>query len=141
MATSDREKSATCKTNSDGGFPLGLLDICTYSKAVFISKVDSDEEETLVRQFIKNKLLTTGTWNNVDLPDHRVLFSSSHEGRVSMVRQLEPTIHIETVESVAEALKGKIPNLVYLGSGNDQTTLEECASVVKELSLALDDPL
>lgn len=36
------------------------------------------------------------------------MFSSSLLGRGSMVRQLQPTVHLETCQEVVEALQGKV---------------------------------
>ena len=121
---------ANCRQLLEQDLPEGFLDLCKNCKAIFLSKVDSDEEEALVLRFLKTKL-PEAFWQQVELPLYRILFSSSTEGRVSMVRQINPTIHLDTEQSVVTALTGRISNLVYVKPATLQTTFQDCASVIK----------
>ncbi|CAK0811739.1 unnamed protein product [Prorocentrum cordatum] len=57
---------------------------------------------------------------------HRAMFSSTAEGRGSMVRQLQPALHLEGHSEVVGALKGKTPNVRLVGS-DEWPTLREAA--------------
>ncbi|KAK1932821.1 hypothetical protein X943_000956 [Babesia divergens] len=46
------------------------------------------------------------------LKKHRVLFSSTSTGRASMVRQLQPTLHMESNQDVVNAIHDKVANLL-----------------------------
>lgn len=53
------------------------------------------------------------------IPCHRVLFCSTSEGKVAIVRQLDPDLHIDGDAETVEALKRFIPLLLHIpASGN-----------------------
>ncbi|EDO08006.2 putative integral membrane protein [Babesia bovis T2Bo] len=52
------------------------------------------------------------------LMKHRVLFSQTSAGRGSMVRQLQPRIHMETNAAVVQAITGKVANIMHYVAGN-----------------------
>ena len=47
---------------------------------------------------------------------HRVMFSSTDVGRASMVRQLQPSLHIEASTEASESLAGKVCEVRLVGS-------------------------
>eukprot|EP00371_Babesia_bovis_P002927 XP_001611574.1 hypothetical protein [Babesia bovis T2Bo] len=50
--------------------------------------------------------------------EQRVLFSQTSAGRGSMVRQLQPRIHMETNAAVVQAITGKVANIMHYVAGN-----------------------
>lgn len=126
------EKDSSFELKQDD-LPVGFLNICKESKVVLISKVESDEEERIVRNFVQKNLVEPYK-EFLHLPSHRMLFSSTLEGRVSMIRHLKPTLHIDTVKSVVDALIGKVPNCILYEVGKDTTTLQNCAEVMKSMT-------
>jgi hypothetical protein len=45
---------------------------------------------------------------------HKLLLSEKTEGRVSLVRQLQPRLHLDTDASVVERLVGKVPEVAKI---------------------------
>ncbi|BDA49538.1 Peroxisome biogenesis protein 22 [Coccomyxa sp. Obi] len=52
------------------------------------------------------------------IPPHRVLFCSTLDGKVSIVRQLEPDLHIDGHPQTIEALKRFMPQLLHVRHPN-----------------------
>ncbi|CAK9006103.1 unnamed protein product [Durusdinium trenchii] len=71
---------------------------------VFTFAAEATEEETL-------ELLSSAGAFDAGLQRHRVMFSSTLAGRGSMVRQLQPLLHLETSQEVVETLQGKVPEV------------------------------
>jgi len=87
-----------------------LRALAATRKLVLIATVGDDSPAAVVREALKIAKLG-------DLvPDHRLILSEKEEGRISIVRQLQPVIHYETSQAVVSSLTGKIPNLVYFNS-------------------------
>mmetsp|Transcript_41072 Transcript_41072/g.108502 ORF Transcript_41072/g.108502 Transcript_41072/m.108502 type:complete len:193 (-) Transcript_41072:65-643(-) len=88
-----------------------FLELCAAAElfVVGLATTDAREEE------VKTALESVGAFN-AGLQRHRVMFSSTLEGRGSMVRQLQPALHLETEQSVASALTGKISEVRLVGS-------------------------
>ena len=72
----------------------------TY-QLILIFDVKNDEDE----QEIKDRI---SCLVSADLPLHRILFSEKEEGRISIVRQLNPILHLDSSALVAQALDGKV---------------------------------
>lgn len=62
----------------------------------------TDDEENTAKEEISRK---------VGIPEHRVLCSSTANGRAYMVRQLHPAWHVDTDEDVLKYLIGLVPHL------------------------------
>jgi hypothetical protein len=63
---------------------------------------------------------------------HRVLFCSSPEGVVSMVRQIEPDLHVDSSSATISDLKRFMPRLLHIapdGSGAVQANVESAKSL------------
>ncbi|EPT27633.1 putative transmembrane protein [Toxoplasma gondii TgCatPRC2] len=104
-----------------------FLSLCSWSKLFVFVQVNTDEEEQQVLDELeKLQAFERG------LQRHRVMFSSTRNGRASMVRQLQPLTHIDADDFIAVTLEGKVPNVVYL-----QEPLKECVAV---LQAALQSP-
>eukprot|EP00405_Crypthecodinium_cohnii_P007415 CAMPEP_0206424934 /NCGR_PEP_ID=MMETSP0324_2-20121206/3506_1 /ASSEMBLY_ACC=CAM_ASM_000836 /TAXON_ID=2866 /ORGANISM="Crypthecodinium cohnii, Strain Seligo" /LENGTH=189 /DNA_ID=CAMNT_0053889649 /DNA_START=14 /DNA_END=580 /DNA_ORIENTATION=- len=88
-----------------------LLTLCETSELFTIALAQTDADEDRVRSVLES----CGVYSK-GLRHHRVMFSSTPEGRASMVRQLQPALHIESDVNVATALSGKIPSLRLVGT-------------------------
>ncbi|KAG1678379.1 hypothetical protein FOA52_015145 [Chlamydomonas sp. UWO 241] len=51
------------------------------------------------------------------VPPHRCLFCSTNEGKVAIVRQLEPELHLDGSATTVNDLRRFIPALVHVGAG------------------------
>ncbi|CEM03475.1 unnamed protein product [Vitrella brassicaformis CCMP3155] len=102
--------------------------------------VRNDADERQVRQTLE----VMGAYHR-GLRPHRVMFCGSTAGRASMVRQLQPMTHIESNPEILSAVKGKVPNVVHVGSVDeprsaaaaagapspDFSSLADCLEVLK----------
>lgn len=88
-----------------------FLDLCATSEVFAVALAETDAHEDEVHQVLES----IGAFN-AGLRKHRVMFSSTPEGRASMVRQLQPAVHLEATKSVAEALEGKVQQVRIIGS-------------------------
>ncbi|CDI80775.1 hypothetical protein, conserved [Eimeria acervulina] len=83
--------------------------------------VDSDAEEKLVL----NLLEECGAFS-AGLAKHRVMFCSTQNGAVAMIRQLQPHVHIEDDAFIAEQLNGKVRAVC-----SPQDGLQQCVDVME----------
>ncbi|CAE7275370.1 PEX22, partial [Symbiodinium pilosum] len=83
-----------------------FLEFCQSCEVFAFSVADSDAREAQVLQ-----MLDSLGARRAGFKRHRLMFSSTQEGRVSMVRQLQPDLHLEASPEVAEALLGKVPDV------------------------------
>ncbi|CAE7518701.1 PEX22 [Symbiodinium natans] len=92
---------------SDSGPAIAnFLEICQCCEVFAFGLADSDDrEEKVWRMFESLGAFQAG------FKRHRLMFSSTSEGRASMVRQLQPDLHLEASPEVAEALLGKVPEV------------------------------
>lgn len=88
-----------------------FLRLCGSSELFTIAQADSDAREAEVRAVLES----IGAFG-AGLKPHRVMFSSSLEGRASMVRQLQPALHLDAAKSVTDALEGKVTQVRLVGS-------------------------
>jgi len=70
------------------------------------------------------------------LPPHRLLFCSTLEGKASIVRQVEPELHIDGQASTIEDLKRFIPQLLHVHAPGTQPAAMEAQNVGHAPSLA-----
>jgi len=75
---------------------------------ILIATALSDEEGSKIKQAVAQSAL-----GNL-VPGHRVILSEKEEGRISIVRQLQPSVHYEVSPSIMAALQGKVPLVVTL---------------------------
>ncbi|GIX61617.1 peroxisome biogenesis protein 22 [Babesia caballi] len=91
---------------------------------------------------IREGLVEAGAFEG-GLKKHRVMFSTTSAGRSSMVRQLQPVLHMESDESVVQTLLGKVPNLVQFEvddneAGDEEGAERSAASDVVKIKSAAD---
>ncbi|GBE59202.1 hypothetical protein, conserved [Babesia ovata] len=73
---------------------------------------------------------------------HRVLFSTTSGGRASMVRQLQPLLHMESDATVVNTVLGKVANVMHFAFDSDESgdaeaaNKSECGDIVKIKSTA-----
>ena len=99
--------------------PLYVDRIKTLSKGnklVLIATATSDGDAQLIE-----KLFDESEELSKLLPKHRLLFSEKEEGRISIVRQLQPSVHFDSSAAVIAALTGKTPKLTLLTSPDSLT--------------------
>ncbi|SBS84122.1 conserved Plasmodium protein, unknown function [Plasmodium ovale wallikeri] len=86
------------------------------SELFVIAQVSNDtQEKNIIDLFKRVGLFDKG------FKEHRLMFSTTANGRASMIRQLCPLTHVDIDETVIKTLTGKIPNLVQI-YGNLNTT-------------------
>ncbi|CAE7373484.1 PEX22, partial [Symbiodinium sp. KB8] len=83
-----------------------FLELCQSCEVFPIALAGSDAKE----EEVSESLEAFGAFA-AGLRRHRLMFSSTCEGRASMVRQLQPDLHLEAAPEVAEALLGKVPEV------------------------------
>jgi len=69
-------------------------------------KATSDKEEALLKRWLGKE--------EFDLI--KTVFHEVDEGRIHIVRQIDPTIHVETSEKNGEILKTHIPSVIVIGN-------------------------
>ncbi|KAF8822579.1 hypothetical protein IE077_003427 [Cardiosporidium cionae] len=117
-----------------------FLRLCSLTELYVFTEVTSCEEEAIVLSILKGlNAFESG------LKPHRLMFSSTSEGRVSMVRQLQPLLHIDCNYSVTKALSGKVQQVVLVKleretsvlqlHQNGFNSLQECADVIADISM------
>jgi len=88
-----------------------FLDLCAMAEVYTLACAADETRETEVQHALKS----IGAFD-AGLKPHRVMFSSTTAGRTSMVRQLQPSLHLESLETVGETLQGKVPEVRVIGS-------------------------
>lgn len=79
-----------------------------------LAQVDSDVGEAVVRAVLDHAgLLGRGAGQ---LPPHRLLFCGSLDGKVSVVRQLEPGLHVDAHPGTVHALQRFVPRLLLVAT-------------------------
>lgn len=67
------------------------------------------------------------------LPPQRLLFCSTQTGKQSMVRQIEPELHIDADPTTLEDLRRFVPQLLWVEGGGVEEG-PECAEHVRSLA-------
>mmetsp|Transcript_116482 Transcript_116482/g.324605 ORF Transcript_116482/g.324605 Transcript_116482/m.324605 type:complete len:193 (+) Transcript_116482:88-666(+) len=88
-----------------------LLELCSTADVFTVALAENDSREAEIHRALES----VGAFG-AGLKRHRVMFSATPEGRASMVRQLQPAVHLEAVKAVADALAGKVPEVRLVGS-------------------------
>eukprot|EP00922_Rhytidocystis_sp_ex-Travisia-forbesii_P026741 GHVS01039146.1.p1 GENE.GHVS01039146.1~~GHVS01039146.1.p1 ORF type:complete len:298 (-),score=43.82 GHVS01039146.1:184-1077(-) len=130
----DHSKHGACLIRFNESSLEAFRELCCIAELYVFVQVMSDEEEKLVH----NVLTESGVVSGDMLQPHRIMYSSSIEGRASMVRQLQPTTHIDCEDTVIASLAGKVPNVVRLCRPADcqsesEQTLASFVRLLKEV--------
>ncbi|GAX75277.1 hypothetical protein CEUSTIGMA_g2722.t1 [Chlamydomonas eustigma] len=100
-----------------------VKEMCYMRLEVYlISMVSDDIGEALISGALESEGVSSASTQFAEgmVPSHRVLFCSTLEGKVAIVRQLEPDLHVDSLDSTVEGLQRFIPALwQVVQSGND----------------------
>ncbi|KAK1444778.1 hypothetical protein BgAZ_106840 [Babesia gibsoni] len=83
-----------------------LADLASKCSLYLFIQVENEDDVEVILQELEQCDAFKG-----ELKKHRVLFSHTSSGRASMVRQLQPMVHVESNVTVANAIDGRIANL------------------------------
>ncbi|KAL8432676.1 hypothetical protein Efla_001071 [Eimeria flavescens] len=100
-----------------------FLRLCRLSSLFTITQVTGDQEEAT----LLSRLKECGAYE-AGLQRHRVMFCDSLPGAVSMVRQLQPLIHVEEDSWVTEQLNSKIASVFSAREG-----LQHCIATLEAI--------
>eukprot|EP00922_Rhytidocystis_sp_ex-Travisia-forbesii_P037403 GHVS01055753.1.p1 GENE.GHVS01055753.1~~GHVS01055753.1.p1 ORF type:complete len:297 (+),score=81.25 GHVS01055753.1:141-1031(+) len=109
--------------------------LCGIADLYAFAQVKSDEEE----QSVHTALAAAGVVGPDLLQPHRLMYSSTIDGRSCMVRQLQPSTHIDCEDAVIASLAGKVPNVVKLRphgvatASDSAQTLQSFVKILEEL--------
>mmetsp|Transcript_8294 Transcript_8294/g.19896 ORF Transcript_8294/g.19896 Transcript_8294/m.19896 type:complete len:256 (+) Transcript_8294:265-1032(+) len=110
-----------------------LTELSQRAQVYLLAEVEDDVGEATVRGAMEAAgLLGTGPGR---VPPQRMLFCGTHEGKVSVVRQLEPDLHMDNSGSTVESLKRFIPRLLHVGPGPEASGRGAAANVEVATSL------
>mmetsp|Transcript_35818 Transcript_35818/g.82212 ORF Transcript_35818/g.82212 Transcript_35818/m.82212 type:complete len:185 (+) Transcript_35818:50-604(+) len=98
------------EANSAAQAVSSFIQLCASCEVFALAVAEDDARE---REILK--LLESVGAFDAGLQRHRVMFSSTDAGRASMVRQLQPAVHIEADSEIAAALEGKVPEVRLMG--------------------------
>ncbi|KAL6782272.1 hypothetical protein ACKKBG_A06185 [Auxenochlorella protothecoides x Auxenochlorella symbiontica] len=90
-----------------------VLELARRVNLYALAHVASDVGEATVRGALEHAGLLGP--NHGQLPPHRLLFCGTREGKASMVRQLEPQLHIDADAETVRQLQRFVPSLVLVG--------------------------
>eukprot|EP00918_Siedleckia_nematoides_P008147 GHVU01017655.1.p1 GENE.GHVU01017655.1~~GHVU01017655.1.p1 ORF type:complete len:270 (-),score=74.53 GHVU01017655.1:367-1176(-) len=109
--------------------PFRLL--CEYTELYLICKVRDDAEEAALI-----KLLREAGAFEAGLKPHRVLACELESSVATLVRQLQPAVHIEESAAVAAQLLGKVPNIVKIAATPESEGIPFAGAVGNLLQMA-----
>ncbi|KAK9817998.1 hypothetical protein WJX72_005563 [[Myrmecia] bisecta] len=105
---SDLQDAATLRADAAGV----VREMSRAANVYIIAHVVDDIGEATVRGALEAGELVGNAPGRIK--PHRVLFCSTLEGKVSIVRQLEPELHIDGHAATIEGLKRFMPQLVHV---------------------------
>ncbi|CAM9541111.1 unnamed protein product [Hapterophycus canaliculatus] len=122
---------------------IRVLALLNEVASVFlVSMVGSDLDESLVKDVALSSGLTCPSSTNASkasaapaapaptptgIPEHRLLFCSSHIGQVAVVRQLAPSLHIGGAVALLEGVSRFVPSLVRIDASAVEPPPESAA--------------
>lgn len=74
------------------------------AKVYILAQVRDDAQEAAVRNALEEAQLI-GMDPTCQIPPHRLLFCSTQPGKIAIVRQLEPSLHVDSNSAVLSELK------------------------------------
>eukprot|EP00435_Cladocopium_sp_Y103_P045557 s1891_g13.t1 len=113
-----------------------FLELCRLCE-VYTFSLEVDGEATKCEQRTLELLASIGAFE-AGLKRHRVMFSSTLAGRGSMVRQLQPSVHLDSEKEVVDTLLGKVNEVRLCGSG-DLPSAAELGKFVAAVTLGGQD--
>eukprot|EP00919_Chromeraceae_sp_WS-2016_P076157 GHVR01180042.1.p1 GENE.GHVR01180042.1~~GHVR01180042.1.p1 ORF type:complete len:245 (+),score=74.08 GHVR01180042.1:17-751(+) len=91
-----------------------LKSLNNYFNVITITMVESNSEELAVR----NALIS----EECGVLPHRLLFCSSERSKISIVRQLQPYVHIDSNSQIINELTGHVENLILVHAHKTSNT-------------------
>jgi len=122
---------------------LGLIqDIVGWKKDVYlVCEVEDDVGEAVVLGTLEHAGLVSSTHNAAStcnvVPQHRVIFCSSPESKVSIVRQLDPGLYLDIDEAVCRELSRFLGRAVVRVGSPVQGNRVTLSDQLHEMSLLL----
>jgi hypothetical protein len=110
---------------------VSLLQSCHQLQVFVIVQVTDDIGECAVKGALEDGEISSA------IQAHRILFCSTMEGVVAIVRQLEPDVHIDACISTAEELSRFIQNVVLIQTKGIDLVKESRMDIEENLSKAL----
>ncbi|KAK9904670.1 hypothetical protein WJX75_000179 [Coccomyxa subellipsoidea] len=104
----DLQESAVLRTDA----AAVMREVLKTANVYVLAHVIDDIGEATVRGALEAGALVGPSAGQI--PPHRVLFCSTLEGKTSIVRQLEPELHIDGHPQTIEALKRFMPQLLHV---------------------------
>lgn len=92
---------------------MHVQELCKVVDLYVLAHVPDDIGQAVVTGAME----AAGLVGHGKLPAHRLLFCSTPEGKVSIVRQIEPDLHIDGHVSTVEELRRFMPQLLLVGAG------------------------
>lgn len=89
-----------------------LHELARNANVFFLTHVIDDVGEATVRGALEDAGLVGNAEGQIK--SHRLVFCSTLEGKVSIVRQLEPDLHIDGHPSTVEDLKRFVPQILHI---------------------------
>ncbi|ORM40136.1 Peroxisome biogenesis protein 22 [Babesia sp. Xinjiang] len=99
---------------------LPLAELANKCNLYLFVQVTDESDIAVVLQGLEKAESFTG-----ELKKHRVLFSGTSAGRASMVRQLQPQLHLETDPTVFQTVSGKVPNVLQFAVVKEESTSQQ----------------
>jgi hypothetical protein len=104
-----------------------MQEVCKAVDTYLLAHVPDDIGQAVVAGAMEAAgLLGKGT---NQLPPHKLLFCSTLEGKASIVRQIEPELHIDAQSVTIEDLKRFIPQLLHVHAPGSQPAALEAQNV------------
>lgn len=97
-----------------------LCELARCSDLYLVTQVSSDAGEEAVRRALSDAgIIDSG------LNPHKILFCETEMGRGSIVRQLEPAMHVDTSTAVSDALRPFVPSVLLVQT--PQNSVNPCS--------------
>jgi len=108
-----------------------FMQLISNNDVYLLMLVETDEQEKEVMQILESiEAFNSG------LNSNKVLFCSTHEGKVHMARQLEVHLHIDTHPQVISTLRMYVPQLILVSKEAEQITLEPNVKIIGDINEA-----
>ena len=84
-----------------------------------------------IRKLVENRLESSGLFQ-AGLKLHRIVFTSTVDGRISVGRQMQASVFIDPDERVVAELDGKVPSVVHIGPDSVKKIFEHFPGIQKQ---------
>eukprot|EP00879_Flechtneria_rotunda_P003187 GHRR01003410.1.p2 GENE.GHRR01003410.1~~GHRR01003410.1.p2 ORF type:complete len:268 (+),score=79.02 GHRR01003410.1:825-1628(+) len=112
-----------------------IKEVCACADTYIITQVQDDVGQAVVAGSLEAAGLIGSQPGQVK--PHHLLFCSTLEGKVSIVRQIEPDLHIDGSARTIEDLKRFMPQLLHIPQPGTATAGQGSSNVISSSSLAM----